>query len=43
MRERLVAAGAEPAPTTPPEFAAFIERELAKYARIVKASGAKVD
>ncbi len=43
MRERLTAAGAEPAPMTPPEFAAFIQRELARYARIVKASGAKVD
>jgi tripartite-type tricarboxylate transporter receptor subunit TctC len=43
MRERLVAQGAEPAPTTPEEFAAFIGREIPKYARIVKASGAKVD
>jgi tripartite-type tricarboxylate transporter receptor subunit TctC len=43
MRERMTAQGAEPAPTTPAEFAQFIARELAKYARIVKASGAKVD
>jgi tripartite-type tricarboxylate transporter receptor subunit TctC len=43
MRERLVAQGAEPAPTTPAEFAAFIDKEIPKYARIVKASGAKVD
>jgi len=43
MRERLTLLGAEPAPTTPEQFAAFIQRELAKYARIVKASGAKVD
>jgi len=43
MRERLTAQGAEAAPTTPAEFAQFIGRELAKYARIVKASGAKVD
>jgi len=43
MRERLFAQGAEPAPTTPAEFAAFIGREIPKYARIVKASGAKVD
>jgi tripartite-type tricarboxylate transporter receptor subunit TctC len=43
MRERLVAQGAEPAATTPAEFAAFIAAELSKYARIVKASGAKVD
>ncbi len=43
VRERLTAQGAEPAPTTPEQFAAFIGQELRKYARIVKASGAKVD
>lgn len=43
MRERLEAQGAEPAPDTPDEFARFIDRELVKYAKIVKASGAKVD
>jgi tripartite-type tricarboxylate transporter receptor subunit TctC len=43
MRERLSAQGAEAAPTTPAEFAAFIAAEQPKYARIVKASGAKVD
>ena len=35
--------GAEPGGNSPPEFATFIERERAKYARIVKLSGAKVD
>ncbi len=43
VRARFVAERAEPAPDTPAEFAAFIQRELVKYARIVKASGAKVD
>jgi tripartite-type tricarboxylate transporter receptor subunit TctC len=43
MRERLAAQGAEAAPTTPQQFAQFIAAELPKYARIVKASGAKVD
>ena len=43
VRERLAAQGAEAAPTTPEQFAAFIAREIPKYARIVKASGAKVD
>jgi tripartite-type tricarboxylate transporter receptor subunit TctC len=43
VREKMLAQGAEPAPTTPAEFAAFIGRERDKYARIVKASGAKVD
>jgi tripartite-type tricarboxylate transporter receptor subunit TctC len=43
MRDRLLAQGAEPAPDTPAEFARFVAAEAAKYARIVKASGAKVD
>ena len=43
VREKMLAQGAEPAPTTPAEFAAFIARERDKYAKIVKASGAKVD
>jgi tripartite-type tricarboxylate transporter receptor subunit TctC len=43
MRERLAAQGAEAAPDSPTEFARFIARELAKYAPIVKASGATVD
>ncbi|MFO1307102.1 MAG: tripartite tricarboxylate transporter substrate binding protein [Burkholderiales bacterium] len=43
VREKMLAQGAEPAPTTPAEFAAFIAKERDKYARIVKASGAKVD
>ncbi len=43
MRERLAQQGAQAAPTTPDEFARFIAAEVPKYARIVKASGAKVD
>jgi tripartite-type tricarboxylate transporter receptor subunit TctC len=43
MRERLAQMGAEPAPTSPAEFAAFIRAELAKYEKVVKFSGAKVD
>ena len=43
VRAKLMADGAEPAPDTPEQFAQMIARELAKYARIVKASGAKVD
>jgi tripartite-type tricarboxylate transporter receptor subunit TctC len=39
----MLAQGAEPSPTTPAEFAAFIAKEREKYAKIVKASGAKVD
>ncbi|TFZ03890.1 Bug family tripartite tricarboxylate transporter substrate binding protein [Ramlibacter humi] len=34
---------AEPVPTTPEEFDKFMHAELAKYEKVVKASGAKVD
>jgi len=34
---------AEPVPTTPEEFQSFMRAELAKYEKVVKASGAKVD
>jgi tripartite-type tricarboxylate transporter receptor subunit TctC len=43
VRAKLVADGADPSPDTPEQFAQMISRELAKYARIIKASGAKVD
>ena len=43
VRAKLIADGADPSPDTPEQFKEFIARELAKYARIVKASGAKVD
>jgi tripartite-type tricarboxylate transporter receptor subunit TctC len=43
IRERLAAQGAEAAPDSPADFAKFIASELVKYAKIVKASGAKVD
>jgi len=34
---------AEPVPTTPEQFGAFMKSELAKYQTVVKAAGAKVD
>jgi tripartite-type tricarboxylate transporter receptor subunit TctC len=43
VKEKWLASGAEPSPTTPEAFAAFIAKEIPKYARIVKESGAKVD
>lgn len=43
MRERLARMGAEPAPTSAAEFAAFVKAELAKYERVVRYSGARVD
>ena len=35
--------GAEPVGSTTAEFTAFVSREIEKYAKIVKASGAKPD
>ena len=44
MRERLEKMGAEPpADNTPEHFAAFIRAEAAKYAKVVKESGARVE
>jgi tripartite-type tricarboxylate transporter receptor subunit TctC len=44
MRERLEKMGAEPPlNNTPENFAAFIRTEAAKYAKVVKDSGAKVE
>ncbi|CAG0982025.1 hypothetical protein BURK1_01797 [Burkholderiales bacterium] len=43
VREKMLAQGADPSPTTAAGFASFIASEREKYARIVKASGARVD
>ncbi len=43
VRQRFSAFMAEPAPTTPAQFADFVRAELAKYEKVVKASGAKID
>ena len=43
LKERLVAQGAIPSGMTPPEFARFIAAETAKWAKVVKAAGAKVE
>ena len=43
VRERIVADGAEPLPTTAAEYAADIDREETKWSAIVKMSGAKVE
>jgi tripartite-type tricarboxylate transporter receptor subunit TctC len=43
MKVRMATLMVEPSPTTPEQFAAFTKAELAKYERVVKASGAKID
>jgi tripartite-type tricarboxylate transporter receptor subunit TctC len=43
VKERFAAIGAEPAPVTPQQFAAFILAEDVKWRDVVKRSGAKVD
>ena len=43
VKERLLAQGAIPGGAPPAEFARFIADETAKWAKVVKASGAKVD
>ncbi len=43
IRERMLVLGAEPAASRPEEFAAYIRAEADKYARVIKASGAKAD
>ena len=43
IKEKLLAQGATPGGNTPEQFAAFINAEHVKWARVVKTSGAKVD
>lgn len=43
LLERLAGDGAEPVPTTPEEFAAFIKAEIAKWAKVVQAANIRID
>jgi tripartite-type tricarboxylate transporter receptor subunit TctC len=43
IQQRLLVEGARYSPNTPEEFAAFIKSEIAKWAPVVRASGARAD
>ena len=43
VRERLVADGADPAGTSPEEFAAHIKRELARWAKVIQEANIRVE
>ena len=43
VKARFATLMAEPVPTTPEQFGSFMNAERAKYEKVVKASGAKVD
>mgnify|MGYP003341444392 CR=1 FL=1 len=43
VRQKLEEQGADIVASTPDQFAAHIRREIAKWATVVKASGARVD
>lgn len=43
VKQKFASLMAEPAPSTPAQFAAFMQRERAQYEKVVKISGAKVD
>jgi len=43
VRDRIIAAGAEPAPSTPVGFGALIAAEVVKWSEVVQISGARAD
>ncbi len=43
VKKQFFAAGVEAMPSTPAQFRSYIESEIAKWAKVIKASGAKVD
>ncbi len=43
VKERLASSGADPAPTTPDELGHLVRDEIAKWAKVVAESGAKID
>lgn len=43
VKQRLMSEGADPAPTTPEQFALFIKNEIVKWASLVKLTGVKLE
>ena len=43
VRKQFLAAGVLPMHSTPAEFRSYMKSEIAKWAKVVKASGARVD
>jgi tripartite-type tricarboxylate transporter receptor subunit TctC len=43
VKERLLQQGAEPVGSSPEQLAALIKNDIAKWSKVVKATGAKVE
>ena len=43
MRAKLIEMGTRPAPGTPEQLAAFVDREIKRWAPVVTATGLKID
>jgi tripartite-type tricarboxylate transporter receptor subunit TctC len=43
VKERLMNQGADPVPSTPAQFGAYIKAEIVKWASIVRETGAKLE
>ena len=43
LKDKLAATGTEPLTSTPEEFAAYIQREIAKWGEVIRKAGVKVD
>jgi tripartite-type tricarboxylate transporter receptor subunit TctC len=43
LRDRLLAAGAEPVGSTPEEYTAFVQKEIAKWGKVIAAAGIKAE
>ena len=41
LRGRLIAQGADPVGNTPEQYAAFVQNEITKWAKVIKAAGIK--